>query len=282
MLNLITTKKLRPTRIEGILKMKITITRLIIGLICVAALTSCTDWQVEYQKRFSESACTVKNKYEFIKATCDKAEANKDYVEFGHIKDVDDVTLVVMSLSLPDEQAPAVDSRYLQNSTNAIIISNNKSIMDNSNIIDEDDGYSYYENMKIDNKESMMYELDDFYSEIVQPLERADYFVLVENSIFVSPCIEKGGFSEGGVTCKMTLYDLNSFNEMDSFIVTAVNSDRIQRIKKEHEHINQQDLFNDLYANLHANIAQKLKDDSHVHFDSIEKPIILEVAPVTE
>lgn len=242
------------------------ITKLIIGLLCVVGLTSCTDWQAEYLKRFSESACTIKNKYEFIKTTCEKAEANKDYVEFDHINDVDAVTLVVMSLSLPDEQAPAVDSRYLQNSSNAIIISNNKSIIDNSNIIEEEKGYSHYENIKIDNKEFMMYELDDFYNEIVQPLERADYFVLVENNIVVSPCIEKGGFSQGGVTCKLTLYDLNSFNEVDSYIVSAVNSDRIQRIKKEYEHINQQDLFSDLYANLRANIAQKLKEDSPVHF----------------
>lgn len=246
--------------------MKKTITRLIIGLFCVAGLTSCTNWQAEYQKRFSESACAVKNKYEFIKATCEKAEANKDCLEFSHVNDVDDVTLLVMSLSLPDEQAHIGDSHYLQNSSNAIIISNNKNIKDNSDIIKEDIGYPYYENMKIGNKERMMKKLDDFYSEIVQPLERADYFVLVENSIVVSPCIEKGGFSGGGITCKLTLYDLNSFNEVDSFIVSAVNSDRIQRYKKEYEHINQQDLFSDLYANLSANIAQKLKEDSRVHF----------------
>ena len=254
------------------------LTKLFVAVLIVIGTSSCTDWNAEYQKRLEQSAQPVMKKYNYCDNIYDKT-LNKNRKVYEDIDKVDDATLDLLSEYIPYNDPQFHDGYDLDKLSNALFvhipsgIDNVASSLFNKSI----HSYHYFYNEEIFDKGYMKNVLNQFNEVFIQPLKKADYLVVAENIIKVEPKIKRGGFSEGAVMCNVTIYDLRSFSEIDSYTVTAVNSNTVTAWKSDGKKISNGDLSRDLYRNLKKIIIQKLIDDSPVRFDIRETPAVQSV-----
>jgi len=248
---------------------------LLICLIGALCLSSCTDWKVEYQNRFTEAAMPVMEKYNFCKDICEKVVANNELIVYDDMDELNETSALVISLYLSEEMPYDNDGKDLNNLSNALFVRIPNSSSEYSWNLFEDDGlgsYYYYEDQKdnVYDRESMEDALYEFNEEFVDPLKNADYFVVVEDLIKVRPKVYGNGFYGGCFLCQLTLYDLGSFEEMDSYFIATESSERVVRWKQNDADITNYDLEGDLRQNLEKTIIQKLVDESPVRFKNAE------------
>ena len=248
-------------------------TNLLICMLCVLGFASCTDWSAKYLEEAKKAIATVENKYDYVKPVYDeflnRSKTEDVCIVRNSADELSEMEAFSIALGLPESQ------KKTEKPDDVLILHFGQFGIDCNNEIFEPEyknisfwdteyvtmreyylsTYYDYDSRKIDDRYSYEMKIEDLNRYFVEPLSKAKYLAVVEDLILAKPKYGQGGFVGGGVTAMVYMYNLDTFEKMDSFFVAAINSDKVQADDRN-------DLMIDLYRNLANNLYYKLKAEA--------------------
>lgn len=209
-------------------------------------LTGCTDYQAEYQKKLSEKIAVIQDKYDYVVRVCEEFTKNNDCVMYdcGDTLRYDqkrkiqsllrEEKEIIIKDTLPEFfliHFPAIEDDLLSEDIYRL---DYKPI--NSYVTDT-----------IYNQRLMKRKLKEFDKHVVTPLKTSKYMLCIKDETLVMPCESWFDFNGGFIVAKAIIADLETKQNIDSFVIIAESSDSIKYNKDYGSEIY---LVKDLYGNL--------------------------------
>lgn len=239
----------------------------------VAVMSSCTNWQAEYDAAYQEKKDSIMPRYEFIQDQLEQARQNKNCKVFKNSDKLDAKTIAMILSALPDEEISVSGLSFDRSNAFFLHVPGSSRSMNYSKFshIFEESIFDQYDCAKVKNEEKMKQVLRNFKYEVMKPISKSKYLVIAQDQILVKPVSHSDGFDEGVVLCLVQVYDLNTFEELDSHLVAATNSSKVTKfVRNNYSSIDQDDLMRNLYDNLESNIIRELKVNSPVRFQGLK------------
>jgi hypothetical protein len=250
-----------------------TTTVLFVFIACVTGMISCadkTDWNAKYLIEAKKAIATVEEKYEYIKPIYDKelkrTQTEEVCIVRNSVDELSETEAFSIAIAHPEKQKKTEkpdNVMFLHFGPSLQVFGDNDLFSSYYYHKINDDGTEEYYSMReyyLINEDSPYIQyvceskLSDLNKDFIEPLSKAKYLAVVEDLVLAKPQFGQGGFIGGGVAAMVYMYNLETFEKMDSFWVTANNSDEVLVD-------NELDLLWNLYGNLENNLYYKLKTE---------------------
>lgn len=209
----------------------------IIWAFLTISLVSCTDWNEVYKARFADAVEPVKEKIDFFNAKYADLDKYAGSARYESLESLPFEDLYKIMEAFPKDDKEEKSGNYIVLN---VPDSCGEQVADRT-FFDFDlksyDGEKSYWNYSCDSipytfrdEDDVSYYLERAESEIIEPMKKANYLLVIEDKILVKPHspIMSGEFEGGYVLAEVQVFDLKTKKKIDTFNVAAQNSQNVK------------------------------------------------------